>query len=239
MIFSLSIPVFGVTIEYKDKDGKTVKVNDFLDTKGHWAHDTILKCAEYGWVAGNNGNFMPNKNIKRGDLAIILDRMLGLKTTTYNFFNDLPNDSYYRDAILRCVAAGYIAGTTSNTVSPEGFATREQVAVILCRMFNLDTSYSGYTGFADDSQIGAWSRGSVYAMKRLGYMNGTGDNRVKPKSYITRAELITLLNNIANTYIPKKDTTSQGTSFSGNYPTNVVTARNIELSNSTIGRDLM
>lgn len=239
MMLSLSTTAFAVTIEHTNGKGETVKLNDFLDTKGHWAHDTILKCAEYGWVAGNNGNFMPNKNIKRGDLAIILDRMLGLKTTTYNFFNDLPNDSYYRDAILRCVAAGYIAGTTSNTVSPEGFATREQVAVILCRMFNLDTSYSGYTGFADDSQIGAWSRGSVYAMKRLGYMNGTGDNRVKPKSYITRAELITLLNNIANTYIPKKDTTSQGSSFKGDYPTNIVTSRNIELTNSTVGRDII
>ena len=239
MMLSLSTTAFAVTIEHTNGKGETVKLNDFLDTKGHWAHDTILKCAEHGWVAGNNGNFMPNKNIKRGDLAIILDRMLGLKTTTYNFFNDLPNDSYYRDAILRCVAAGYIAGTTSNTVSPEGFATREQVAVILCRMFNLDTSYSGYTGFADDSQIGAWSRGSVYAMKRLGYMNGTGDNRVKPKSYITRAELVTMLNNIANTYIPKRDSTNQGSTFKGDYPTNIVTSRNIELTNSTVGRDII
>lgn len=239
LMLSLTISVFAVSIEYKDKDGKVEKLSDFRDTNGHWAHDTILKWAEYGLVAGNNGNFMPNKNIKRGDLAIILDRMLGLKTTTYNFFTDLPNDSYYRDAILRCVAAGYINGTTSNTVSPEGFATREQVAVIICRIFDIDTSYSGSTGFADDYDIGVWSKPSIYAMKRLGYMNGTSDNKAKPKSNITRAELVTMLNNIASTYIPKKDTTSEGTSFSGKYPTNVVTSRNIELNNATIGRDLI
>lgn len=239
LIFSLSTSVFAISIEYKDSEGKTVKLSDFRDTNGHWAHDTILKWAEYGLVAGNNGNFMPNKNIKRGDLAIILDRMLGLKTTTYNFFTDLPNDSYYRDAILRCVAAGYINGTTSNTVSPEGFATREQVAVIICRIFDIDTSYSGSTGFADDYEIGVWSKPSIYSMKRLGYMNGTADNKAKPKANITRAELVTMLNNIASTYIPKKDTTSEGNAFSGKYPTNVVTSRNIELSNATIGRDLI
>lgn len=228
-----------VTIEHTDKYGNIVKLNDFLDTKGHWAHDTILKCAEYGLVAGNNGYYMPNKPIKRGDLAIIIDRMLGLKTVSYNLFNDLPNDSYYRDAVLRCVAAGYIAGTSANTVSPEGFATREQVAVIICRMFNIDTSYYGYTSFADDAKIGAWAKPSVAAVKRLGYMVGGGNNQFNPKSNITRAELITLINNIANTYIPKTDRNGSGTDFKGTFPTNIVTCRNITLNQSTVGRDLI
>lgn len=228
-----------VTIEHTDKYGETVKLNDFLDTKGHWAHDTILKCAEYGLVAGNNGYYMPNKPIKRGDLAIIIDRMLGLKTVSYNLFNDLPNDSYYRDAVLRCVAAGYIAGTSANTVSPEGFATREQVAVIICRMFNIDTSYYGYTSFADDAKIGAWAKPSVAAVKRLGYMVGGGNNQFNPKSNITRAELITLINNIANTYIPRSDRSGLGNEFKGSFPTNLVTCKNIILNQSTIGRDLI
>ena len=228
-----------VKIEHTDKYGETVVLNDFLDTKGHWAHDTILKCAEYGLVAGNNGYYMPNKPIKRGDLAIIIDRMLGLKTVSYNIFNDLPNDSYYRDSVLRCVASGYIAGTSANTVSPEGFATREQVAVIICRMFNIDTSYYGYTSFADDAQIGAWAKPSVAAVKRLGYMVGGGGNKFNPKSNITRAELITLINNIANTYIPKSDRTGQGNSFKGSFPTNLVTCKNITLNQSTVGRDLI
>ena len=239
-IFSMTTMAYGaVKIEHTDKYGETVKLNDFLDTKGHWAHDTILKCAEYGLVAGNNGYYMPNNPIKRGDLAIIIDRMLGLKTVSYNIFNDLPNDSYYRDAVLRCVAAGYIAGTSANTVSPEGFATREQVAVIICRMFNIDTSYYGYTSFADDAQIGAWAKPSVAAVKRLGYMVGGGGNKFNPKSNITRAELITLINNIANTYMPKSDKTSQGNDFKGSFPTNIVTCRNITLNQSTVGRDLI
>lgn len=239
LMLGLTTPALALSLEHTTSEGETIKLTDFLDTKGHWAYTQIYKWGEYGLIAGNNGYFMPDSPIKRGDLAIIIDRMLGLKTTTYNFYNDLPSDSYYRDAVLRCVAAGYITGTGTNTVSPEGFATREQVAVIITRMLNLDIGFSGSTGFNDDSSIGSWAKSSIYAMKRLGYMNGNNAGNVMPQSYITRAELVTILSNIANTYIPKSDKTGQGNAFTGQYPTNIVTSRNIELSNATVGRDVV
>ena len=238
-IFSLCSVAYGVTIEYEGADGKKVKLNDFLDTKGHWAHDTILKCAEYGLVVGNNGNFMPNQPMSRGQFAVVVDRMLGLKTTSYNLFTDLPNDAYYRDSILKCVAAGYITGVSANQVNPNGYATREQVATIICRIFEIDTSYYGYTSFADDAKISAWAKPSVAAVQRLGYMVGDNAKRFNPQSNITRAEVLTLINNIANTYIPKRDLEDLGNVFKGSFPTNIVAARNISLVNSTVGRDLV
>lgn len=237
LFFSINNPVYGANIEYTDKDGKTVKLSDFRDTKGHWAHDQILKWADYSIVVGNNGNFMPNNKIIRGDLAIMVDRMLGLKNTTYNYFNDLNTSDYYRESILKCVAEGYINGVGNNLVNPRGYATREEVASILCRVFNIDTRYSGSTGFRDDSNISSWAKPSIYALSKLGYMNGSG-GYVNPKSHITRAEMITLLSNIADTYISKKDIDGVGTTFVSNFPKNVVTARNIELKNATVGRDL-
>lgn len=234
-----SVNIYALDISYKDENNQDVKLSDFIDTQGHWAHDIILKVAEYELVVGDNGNFMPNQPIKRGDLAIILDRMLGLKTTTYNMFNDLPNDAYYRESLLKCVAAGYIAGVGANEVNPNGYATREQVAVIISRVFNLDTTYSSSTSFKDDNKISSWARSSVSAMNRLGYLNGSDDNCVNPQANITRAEFVTLLNNIANVYIPKSDKSGQGTEFRGTYPSNIVTSRNIELTNSEVGRDIV
>ena len=238
-VFSMVTTTYGASISYKDVDGKTIKMDDFKDTKGHWAHDTILKCAEYGLVSGYNGNFMPNSPITRGDLSIVIDRMLGLKTTAYNIYTDLSNAAYYRDSVLRCVAAGYIAGTSSNTVSPAGYATREQVATIICRVFEIDTTLNGYTSFKDDAKISAWAKPSVAAVQRLGYMVGDNAKNFNPQKNITRAELITLINNIANTYIPKKDNEDLGDSFKGAFPTNIVTSRNIHLTDSTVGRDLV
>lgn len=230
--------VFGAELKYVDENGKTVKLNDFRDTKNHWAHDTILKWADYKMIVGNNANFMPNQPMKRGDVAVVLDRMMGLTTMSYNFFNDLSNDAYYRDAMLRNVAAGYFSGTSANTVNPLGNTTREEIAVILCRVFKIDTSNSGNTHFVDNNQISSWARPSVYALSKLGYMNGDG-HRVNPKSYVTRAEIIQLFDNIAEVYIPKKDTTNQGSTFSVEAKRNFVTARNIELVRSNIGRDLI
>jgi len=238
MIFSFNVSA--LTIIYEDDDGKIVKLNDFLDTQGHWAHDTILKVADYGLIVGSNGKFMPNQPIKRGDLAIILDRMLGLRTISYNYFNDLNNSEYYAESLLKCVAAEYITGTGANQIDPNGYATREQVAVIISRIFDLDTGYSGTTNFKDDNKISSWARSSVSAMSRLGYINGDDRGYVNPQSYITRAELVTLLNNFANTYIPKKDTSSfASTEYKNNFPTNVVTSRNITLNNSSVNRDLI
>lgn len=237
LVFSSNNEVYGANIEYKDTDGKTVKLSDFRDTEGHWAHDQILKWADYSIVVGSNGNFMPNSKIIRGDLAIMVDRMLGLKNTTYNYFNDLNTSDYYRESVLKCVAEGYINGIGNNSVNPRGYATREEVASILCRVFSIDTSYSGSTGFRDDSSISSWAKPSIYALSKLGYMNGSG-GYVNPKSHITRAEMITLLSNIADTYISKKDIDGVGTTFVSNFPKNVVTARNIELKNAIVGRDL-
>lgn len=237
-----SANVFGLSITYENSEGKTVKLNDFLDTQGHWAHDTIWKVAEYGLVVGSNGNFMPDQPIKRGDLAIIIDRMLGLKSMSYNYFDDLYNNDYYAESLLKCVAAEYITGIDANIIEPNGYATREQVAVILSRMFDLNSNnYSSSTSFKDDSKISSWARGSVSAMSKLGYVNGTDKGYFNPQAYITRAELVTMLNNIANTYIPKKMSalSSSTSEYKNNFPTNVVTSRNVVLTDSMVNRDLI
>lgn len=239
LIVMSSVNVFALSLSYEDEKGNTVKISDFRDTQGHWAHNTILKVAEYGLIVGSNGNFMPDQPIKRGDLAIILDRMLGLKTSSYNYYDDLRNDDYYRDALLRCVAAGYITGVSTNEINPDGYATREQVATIMTRIFKLDSNYSGKTKFVDDNKISSWAKSSVSAMSTLGYINGNDKGYMNPQSNITRAELVTMLNNIANTYIPKKDSTGAGSSFRGSFPTNIVTSRSIDLNNSSVGRDVI
>lgn len=240
IIVSLSVNVLGLSIMIENENG-TFKINDFLDTKGHWAHDTILKFAEYELVVGSNGNFMPDQPIKRGDLAIIIDRMLGLKTASYNYFNDLHNNDYYANSLLKCVAAEYITGVGTNEIDPEGYATREQVAVILARIFDLTSNnYSSSTSFKDDNKISSWARSSVSGMSKLGYINGTDKGYVNPQSNITRAELVTLLSNIANTYIPKKSGGQMGTNnFKNDFPINVVSSFNLGLIQSTVGRDLI
>lgn len=240
LVFAISITAYGSTIRYKDENGKTQIISDFKDTQSHWAHDVILKWADYNIVSGNNGNFMPNQPIKRGDFCLIINRLLNLSTKSYNFFYDLPNDAYYTDAVLKCVAAGYVSGTSSTTVSPNGNATREQIAVILFRMLKLDsTGYQNVRKFSDDYNIGSWAREAVYTMRKYGYMNGDGNNNFNPRANITRAEIMQVLNNVSGSYFPTSDLTNEGNTFKSDFSSNVLAARFVSLVSSHINGDLI
>ena len=54
LLFSAT-SVSALDLVAQDENGKNYIIHDFLDTQGHWAHDIILKVAEYNLVMGNNG----------------------------------------------------------------------------------------------------------------------------------------------------------------------------------------
>lgn len=238
MVLSLAMTASAdLDIEYTDENGKKIQLDDFLDTGGHWAHDVILRWAEYGLLMGYDGKFRPNDNITRADLAVVLDRMLGLKDTTYNYFSDVKNSAYYADSLLKCVAYGYLTGTSETQMTPTGYATREQVAAIICRVFNLDlVSGTAAASFKDYASIAPWARSYVATVNSLGYMTGAY-GEFRPTAYITRAELVQALANVAGAFIPKRGGT-QATSFRDDFPQNIVTGKTITLDKSSVGRDV-
>lgn len=133
-----------------------------------------------------------------------------------------------------------MTGTSATTVDPLGNATREQVATIICRMLKLDTTgYNSVRKFSDDLSISSWARPYVYTMRKYGYMNGSGNNMVNPRSNITRAEVVQLLSNITGTYVPKKDKTDSGDTFKSTFSSNFTASRAITLINSVVGNDVI
>lgn len=230
--------VQAVEFTYTDEQGKTVYVDDFRDTQGHWAKDVIFKWAEYDIIQGYQANFMPNAPIKRGDLGIVLDKMMGLRLRTHNHFMDLPSTAYYADAMLRCVAQDYFRGGTGNRINPEGFATREEVAVLMTRVFDIEHKGAIEMRVKDKDSISTWARASVEAMYANGYMQGDGEN-FNPQARITRAEVIQLFNNIADVYIPRRDRDGVGDRFTHSTKSNVVTARDTTLVRSDVKGDVI
>lgn len=58
---------------FKNKIKEVNSVAEFKDTKGHYAEAHINDLLKMGVVNGDgNGNFRPNDNIKRGDVAIMV-----------------------------------------------------------------------------------------------------------------------------------------------------------------------
>ena len=106
-----------------------------------WYADAVNWAASTGIVAGfGNGIFGPDEPITREQLAVIIYRYAQFKGAVVPVSGDLSafNDGddvsdWAADAMTWAVQTGLIAGMGNNTLSPQGTATRAQVATILMR----------------------------------------------------------------------------------------------------------
>lgn len=117
-----------------------------LDPEDTYYHDAVAWAEETGVIKGYaNGNFGPNDAITREQMAAILYRMEGetlgmaqLYTTVYDVvFQDaqaispsLVDGVYW--AVYHDIWCDTDAVSVGTTLSPEAYATRGQIAVMLC-----------------------------------------------------------------------------------------------------------
>ncbi|SET70055.1 S-layer homology domain-containing protein [Natronincola peptidivorans] len=194
---------FTISFAQTDLEIKNDGVSTFKDIKGHWAANAINKWSDYGIINGYNGSFRPNDSITRGEMAVILNNMMDYQVAAQNKFTDLKSGRFYTDAILKANAAGIIKGDGS-TVRPTDKITREEAAVMLAKAFALDVSTGGIS-FNDSASIATWASGYIKTMEAKGYVKGTNNNFM-PKSNITRAETVTIIDNIVKAYYTKAGT---------------------------------
>ena len=106
---------------------------EYSDTAGYWAKDEISKWSDLGIIQGSNGNFRPADQITRGDLAVILDRVMNYQEKSSDSFSDL-GDRYYTDAILKANKAGVIPGE-QRTGKTSGFYHKRRSGSNVCKSF--------------------------------------------------------------------------------------------------------
>ena len=101
-------------------------------------------------------------------------------------------------------ARGIMKGETANGSTyfrPNRNLTRQEFAVTMARLLNLDTSStSGTLGFADEDSIPSWARGAVAAVSRANIMNGSSSNGklyFNPQATMTRTEVMTVIGRAA------------------------------------------
>ena len=234
IISAFATVAYGAEITYVDDNGKKYKLTDFRDTQGHWAQAQIKAWANYQIIKGYNGNFMPDDEIKRCDIACIIDRLMGLSYTSYNSFRDLQPGEYYTESMLKCYAAGFIKGDEKN-LRPLDTATREEVATILFRVFAMETDRG--KSFIDSGSISSWAVEEVSTMASKGYIKGYPDGSFGPQNNITRAELITMLDNIISIYITSA--VKSADSITADIDGNVInTKKGMIFSRSNLGANL-
>lgn len=134
-----------VTVLWRYAGSPKEGTNSFTDVKnGQWYTDAIAWAAENGVVTGvGGGKFEPDGSVTREQLAVVLFRYSnskGMDTARRAKLDSFPDaakvSSWAEDALAWAVAEGMINGIqngATTTLSPQGNATRAQVATILMR----------------------------------------------------------------------------------------------------------
>lgn len=222
LVFAMTVSLFTV--------GAGAAEPIYRDTDGHWAAETIEGFSRLGLIEGYNGQFFPNKNITRGEMAVILDRLMDYQTAAKNSFSDL-GEAFYTDAVLKANAVGVMLGS-DGTVRPTEPITRQEAAVLLCRALGLEGGGS-VAQFSDRGQIASWAADAVGAMAAKKLLQGA-NGMFRPTDAITRAETVAILDRALGKLV------SEGESASGRVDGNVVVrGAGAKLSDMTINGDLI
>ena len=152
----------------------------------------------YAYIAGyEDGTVQPEGNITRAEVATIFFRLFTdeyreLFWSTTNSFNDVASNAWYNNAVSTTSNAGIINGYPDGSFKPDNYITRAEFATIAANF--LSSGYEGLNQFSDIS--GHWAADYINRAAEAGWISGYEDGTFRPDAYITRAEAMTLVNNM-------------------------------------------
>lgn len=144
-----------------------------------------------------DGTVKPNNLITREEVATIFFCLLTDESradyiTEYNPYPDVASDRWSFYAITTLTNGGIMTGRNDGTFDPGAYITRGEFAVVAAQFS--DAQYSGPDQFSDISSH--WARSYINRAAYEGWTTGYPDGTYGPDQYITRAEVMALLNEV-------------------------------------------
>jgi hypothetical protein len=163
------------------------------DYNEHWAKDAIQEWFDSDRIQGyEDGTFKPEDSIKRAEFMTMVNSAYDFEDLAEISYEDANDDEWYYAEIQKAVKAGYIVGDNEDTVRPTDEITRQEVAVVISRLNELEQN-NDISMFADKDAIADWAAGYVGAVYEAKYMIGDDNNNFSPINDITRAEALVTL----------------------------------------------
>ncbi|QGG47286.1 S-layer homology domain-containing protein [Heliorestis convoluta] len=186
---------------------------NFSDIKGHWAEPWITKMVNQNVISGYpDSTYRPDHSITRAEFTTLVNKSFNKHNPNAQAnFQDVKTTDWHYSQIASGQAAGYISGYPDGTFRPDNSITREEAAVLIAKVLQLQTTTTGIT-FTDSNQIENWSRASIAAITAKGIMTGYPDGTFQPQRPINRAEAAVLLDKAMNTPVePRPEVGISGT----------------------------
>ncbi|HZG85506.1 S8 family peptidase [Paenibacillus sp.] len=167
----------------------------FPDIAGHWAHAEILDVGARGWMIGmEGGRFEPEAVLTRGQAAAVFARRLALSDAEEEPaapFQDIA-EHWAKKEITSAYRHGVFAGLSASRFGPDEPMTREQTAMLLARLMQLERTPGMANPFRDVPET-HWSADAIVACYHAGIVKGLEADAFGREFPITRAQLAALL----------------------------------------------
>ncbi len=168
--------------------------NRFADVSPeHWAWEYIEDLADKEMVQGSDGNFEPERAVTREEFVKMTVAAMQVEldeTETLTFADTEPN-AWYAPYVETALAREWIQGISAERFGIGEVITREQAAVILWRILNLNEN--GELSFRDSDSISAYAAEAAAGLASAGILSGNENNEFCPAASLTRAEAAKLV----------------------------------------------
>ena len=199
----------------------------------HWADPYLDQLVDWGAMRADQTE-NPDAPLTRAEFMGIVNRAYGYTETGEIPFTDVTTTDWFYDDVRIAYTAGYMAGTSETTMSPNDTLTREQAVCILGRNMMLKETPGESLAFADSRDVSDWARGTVKTAVDSYIVSGYPDNTFKPRAAISKGAMAVLVTQCIGTPVSQSGTYELGGVF-GNV---TITSPNTTLRNTTVSGDL-
>ena len=176
---------------------KKVETSPFSDVSTSAYYYEAVKWAQKKGITGGIGNglFGPNQPCTRAQIVTFLWRAAGSPVVNYAMnMSDVPEGSYYAEAVRWALSEGITTGTTGSTFSPDETCTRAQAVAFLFRYTASEavTLQELVSGFSDADSVPGYALPAMNWALAEEIVQGNG-SKLMPNDSCTRAQIVTFL----------------------------------------------
>jgi uncharacterized repeat protein (TIGR01451 family) len=193
----------------------SVNEEEIIDEPIAQALPELNKEDHFQYIQGYPDNTVrPEGLISREEVAAVFFRLLtegyreSIRTFDHNF-PDVEKNRWSAKHIATLAKGGIVKGYEDGSFRAGNFITRAELATIASRFDNLSPFEAN--SFSDISRH--WANKYINSASAKGWVNGYPDGSFKPDQYITRAEFVTLVNNVLDRRVHKAEILPESKQF--------------------------
>lgn len=176
----------------------------FDDVPANHPHKAAIEyCRLNGFVNGTSATtFDPDGSLSRIHFAMIWARTLHIREQNHTFADVTKLENSYDTLAIVLSALGIMNGTSATKFSPYTLVTREQLALMTARTYQLGVADpDAYQRYEDAASISPWARDGISACLNAGVLAGLYDGaNFEPSRPATRAEICKMIYNLTPVY---------------------------------------